>query len=191
MRFASHTHPPRTAVPPAWPEQGHDPGLYIRVGTYFHEAKEDQIIEHAQHLATGRMRPGAPILSPPKLKDFLRLKLAPRHRATFAAVVLDYRLRLIDFVEIFQGSVSGVVIHNREIVRELLQRNAGAVAFAKSDPGGIAEATETDKQHYLYLRDGLALLDIRVLDYFLVANNVVSLAQEVRWAEESPRAGSA
>jgi DNA repair protein RadC len=151
--------------------------LYVHDGIRFREAQEDEIIQAAQQLVTERLSPGSPLPPPAELKDLLRLKLALRHRATFATLSLDYRYRIIDYTELFQGTATGVVVHNREIVRELLHHNAGGVIFARSVPPGVDASYDTYASHYRHLREGLAHIDVCVLDYLIVTDSVISLAE--------------
>ncbi len=95
----------------------------------------------------------------PEIKEFLWLTLAPRHRSTFAASLLDYRFRLINFVELFEGTATGVWVYRRQIVRVLLEHNCSVLVFARNETAGVAEPSASDERDYRELRDGLALID--------------------------------
>jgi DNA repair protein RadC len=158
--------------------------LYTRAGDDYHEAAAEDIIQTAQRLLTDRVHPRQPMFSPQELEDFLRLQLAPNHRTTFAALLLDRRLRLIAFVELFQGTVDHVHVPLREVLRELFRHNAEVAIFARSEPSGDAEPSADDMAHYHQLRDGLAIMDIRVLDYYRVTGRaVISVARQRPRAE--------
>jgi DNA repair protein RadC len=150
--------------------------LYVREGDAFQEASIEDIIASAQNLISERIRPRRRLLSPPELKEFLRIQLAPRHRATFAALLLDHHCRMIAFVELFEGTVDIVDVPPREVVRVVIQHNAGAVVFARSVACGRTQPSDADEAHYRQLRDALALIDVRVLDYLVIGETIASAA---------------
>jgi len=107
------------------------------------------------------------------------LKLGNRDFETFCCLFLDSRHRLIEFVELFRGTIDGASVHPREVVREALQRNAAAVIFCHPHPSGIAEPSQADELITRRLRDALQLVEIRVLDHLIVAGGeVLSMAEK-------------
>ncbi len=96
MLSTRYAHSARMSFPCTWPEPEDRVPLYIRDGTQFREAQHEQVLKHARSLVAERVRPDAPLLCMPEIKEFLWLTLAPRHRSTFAALLLDYRFRLIN-----------------------------------------------------------------------------------------------
>ena len=93
------------------------------------------------------------------------------------STLLDNRHRLIEFVELFRGTIDGASVHPREVVKEALKHNAAAVIFVHPHPSGIAEASTADELITRRLKDALQLVDIRVLDHLIVAGDqVVSFA---------------
>jgi DNA repair protein RadC len=116
--------------------------------------------------------------SPRAAADFLTLKLGDRDFETFCCLFLDNRHRLIEFVELFRGTLDGASVHPREVVREALKRNAAAVIFAHPHPSGVAEPSRADELITRRLKDALQLIDIRVLDHLIVAGGeVLSFAE--------------
>ena len=99
-------------------------------------AKPETIISAARARVARRIRRGAALASPAALKDFLRLTLGTREFETFCIIFLDSRHRLIEFVELFRGSLTGASVHPREVVKEALKRNAGAVILVHPHPAG-------------------------------------------------------
>lgn len=87
----------------------------------------------------------------------------------FCSLYLDSRHRLIDFVEMFRGTIDGASVYPREVVKEALRRNAAAVIVAHNHPSGVAEPSQADELITRRLRDALGMVDIRVLDHLLVA----------------------
>ena len=90
----------------------------------------------------------------------------------------DNRHRLIEFVELFRGTIDGASVHPREVVKEALRHNAAAVIFAHPHPSGVAEPSRADALITRRLKDALQLVDIRVLDHLIVAGgDIVSFSE--------------
>ena len=82
------------------------------------------------------------------------------------------------FEELFRGSINGAAVHPREVVRRCLAHNAAAVIFAHNHPSGVAEPSQADCEITAQLKQALQLIDVRVLDHFIVGSGTpVSLAQ--------------
>jgi DNA repair protein RadC len=92
--------------------------------------------------------------------------------------LLDKRHRLIEYVELFRGTIDGASVHPREVVKLALARNAAALLFAHPHPSGVAEPSQADELITQRLKDALSLIDVRVLDHFIVAGgDVTSMAE--------------
>jgi DNA repair protein RadC len=89
----------------------------------------------------------------------------------FCCLHLDNRHRLIAFDELFRGTIDGASVHPREVVKQALARNAAAVILAHNHPSGVAEPSQADELVTRRLREALQLVDIRVLDHMIVADN--------------------
>ena len=153
--------------------------LYVRDGGEFREAHSRDVIERANALIAQRYRAGTPVLdTPSRTREFLRLKLGALDHEVFAVLFLSTRHTLIEYVELFRGTIDGASVHPREVAKECLARGAAAVIFAHCHPSGQATASQADELITRRLKESLALLDIRVLDHFIVANNVVSSMAE-------------
>ncbi len=150
--------------------------LLVKDEDGFREASAEEIIQRAQGLVSDLFCSQRPLLSLPDMQELLRIQLAPRYRSTFAALLLDRRFRFIDFVEIFHGGVDGVCMHTREVVRELLSRNAEVVILARNDTAQCTDVSAADVLVLRQLREALAYVDIRVLDYFVIGADVLSVA---------------
>jgi DNA repair protein RadC len=122
---------------------------------------------------------GASVLdSPQQVRDYLRLSLAGREYEVFVAVCLDTQHRVLCDQELFRGTLSQTSVYPREVVKAALAANAAAVIFAHNHPSGVAEPSRADELLTRALKDALALVDIRVLDHFVVARGgVVSFAE--------------
>jgi len=142
-------------------------------------ATPDQIIAAARAYVARRLRRGTPLSSPAALKDFLRVNLGMREFETFCVAFLDSRHRLIEFVELFRGSLTGASVHPREVVKEALARSAGAVILVHPHPSGVAEPSQADELITRRLQEALQLVDIRVLDHLIVAGDeIVSFCEQ-------------
>jgi DNA repair protein RadC len=88
-----------------------------------------------------------------------------------SSTLLDARHRLIEYVELFRGTIDGASVHPREVVKQALARNAAAVILAHNHPSGVCEPSQADELVTRRLREALQLVDIRVLDHMIVADN--------------------
>jgi DNA repair protein RadC len=107
--------------------------------------------------------------SPRAVRDYLRLTLAGREQEVFAVLLLDAQHRVIACEELFQGTLTQTSVYPREVVKCALKHNAAAVIFAHNHPSGVAEPSHADEILTRSLKSALALVDIQVLDHFLVA----------------------
>ena len=108
---------------------------------------------------------------------YLKARLAGYPYEVFACLFLDSRNRVIAFEELFRGSIGGASVHPREVVRRCLAHNAAAIIVAHNHPSGVAEPSRDDRLITLRLRDALALVDVRVVDHFIVGDGTpISLA---------------
>ena len=139
----------------------------------FAPATSEEIIASAREHLSRRVRRGVSLSSPQAVRDFLAVKLGAREFESFSCLFLDNRHRLIEFVELFRGTIDRATVHPREVVKEALQRNAAAVLLAHQHPSGVAEISAADEQITKRLVAALGSVDIRVLDHCLVAGGEV------------------
>jgi DNA repair protein RadC len=90
---------------------------------------------------------------------------------------MDNRHRMIAFEELFNGTIDGASVHPREVVKRCLHHNAAAVIFAHNHPSGVPEPSQSDERITQKLKEALHLIDVRVLDHFVVGDAVVSFAE--------------
>src|SRR6202035_5406331 len=136
-------------------------------------ATAEQIIAAARERIAHRLRRGSTLSSPQATRDFLTLTLGSREFESFCAIFLDKRHRIIEFVELFRGTIDSASVHPREVVKMALRRNAAAVVFAHPHPSGVTEPSQADELITRRLVEALRLVDIRVLDHFIVAGTEV------------------
>lgn len=141
-------------------------------------ATATEVIAASRRLMTRRVRRGAPLDSPSAVRDFLTTKLGALEHEVFAVLLLDTRHRLIEYVELFRGTIDGASVHPREVVKLALARNAAAIILAHPHPSGIAEPSAADELITQRLKEALGLVDIRVLDHLIIAGGeAVSLCE--------------
>jgi DNA repair protein RadC len=117
------------------------------------------------------MRSGPALDTPGATHRFLITRLRDQPYELFCCLHLDNRHRLIAFDELFRGTIDSASVHPREVVRQALARNAAAVILAHNHPSGVCEPSQADQIITRRLREALALVDIRVLDHCIVADN--------------------
>jgi DNA repair protein RadC len=124
-----------------------------------------------------RFRRGVILESPAKTHQYLTHRLADREHEVFTVLLLDNRHRLIEYLELFRGTIDGASVYPREVVKEALRHNAAAVIACHNHPSGVCEPSQADQVITRRLREALALVDIRLLDHILIAGSqAVSLA---------------
>ncbi|NTV70040.1 MAG: DNA repair protein RadC [Azonexaceae bacterium] len=121
----------------------------------------------------------APIMSSPQaLRDWLRLHCAGLEHEVFLVLYLDAHHRLIEAEELFRGTLTQTSVYPRELVKGALARNAAALAVAHNHPSGEAEPSRADELLTQNLKSALSLVDVRVIDHFVVAGNqILSFAE--------------
>jgi DNA repair protein RadC len=146
--------------------------LYVRDGNLFREAAAQVVLDRANALIARRFRIGTPVLAAPdRTREFLRLKLGALEHEVFSVLFLDNRDRLIEYVELFRGTINSASVHPREVVKEALARNAAGLIMCHCHPSGEASPSQADEQITHRLKEALALLEIRVLDHIIVAGS--------------------
>jgi DNA repair protein RadC len=109
--------------------------------------------------------------SPQAVRDYLVLKLGSLTKEVFLVLFLDTQNRLVATEEMFSGSLKETSVYPREVLKRALHHNAAAVIFAHNHPSGIAQQSQADEMITKQLKQALALVDVRVLDHFIVAGN--------------------
>ena len=152
---------------------GDQPGHYIANGP----VSSEEILRMASKLLNRRFARGRALCSPQEAKSFVAMKLGRQEHEVFAALFLDNRHRVLGFEQLFRGTIDGASVHPREVVKRTLELNAAAVIFAHNHPSGAAEPSRADLRITERLKEALSLIDVRVLDHFVVGDEVVSFAE--------------
>ena len=146
---------------------------------YRPETPARDVIQEALSLLTNTIkRKSFSLTSCQAVKNYCRLNLATREHEIFGALFLDSQHRLIEFRELFRGTIDGCSVYVREVAKEALSLNAAAIIFTHNHPSGVCEPSQADIQITKKLQEALSVFDVRVLDHFIVsAEEVVSFAE--------------
>ena len=127
------------------------------------------VMEMSRRSLQEEMQAGDALNSPRAVRDYLQLLLRGRAQEVFVALFLDAQHRVIASEELFHGTLTQTSVYPREVVKRALHHNAAAVLFAHNHPSGVAEPSHADELLTTALKQALALVDVRVLDHFIVA----------------------
>jgi len=136
------------------------------------------IFEMSRRALNEQMQEKDVLSSPQQVRDYLVLKLGSRLKEVFLVLFLDAQNRLIASEEMFSGTLTQTSVYPREVVKRALHFNAAAVIFAHNHPSGVTKQSQADEMITQELKKALALVDVRVLDHFIVAgNNTLSFVE--------------
>jgi DNA repair protein RadC len=138
---------------------------------------EHQVLEAAAEILACKYVREDAFTSSEATKEFLRFKLGKYEREVFAVMLLNSQHKLIDYTELFFGTIDAAAVYPREVVKLVLSENAAAVIFAHNHPSGINEPSIADKNITKRLQEALALIDVRVLDHIIIGDGTYSFAE--------------
>jgi DNA repair protein RadC len=124
-----------------------------------------------------RAKRGDVLEDPDTVRAFLASRLRDLKAEQFCVLFLDNRHRVIAYEAMFQGTINSASVHPREVVRASIKHNAAAVILAHNHPSGVAEPSQSDERITQRLKESLALIDVRVLDHFVVGDSLISFAE--------------
>ena len=142
------------------------------------DVEKQSVITLAMKVLAIKHRAGRSLSKPEETRNYLRLRLADYRNEVFGSLFLDNRHRIIAVRELFQGTIDGASVHPRVVVQQAMEVNAAAMVFFHNLPSGVAEPSRADEMLTRRLSEALALVDVRVLDHF-----VVSAGESVSFAE--------
>lgn len=139
---------------------------------------EEEILRAAEEILTRRFQRGEQLSDPSAAGRILKMRLAHIEDEVFTVAFLDTRHRLISIQDLFHGGIDGCEVHPRVVVKRALELNAAAVILGHQHPSGEPEPSSADRALTARLKQALALVDIRLLDHFVVggAKEPVSMA---------------
>lgn len=156
--------------------------LYVcnSAGEYL-AAPDDCVIDAARKVVERSVCKGMALTSPTRVRDFLWLKLAEYEHEVFAVIWLDSQHRVIEYSELFRGTLNSASVYPREVVKAALHHNAGAVIFAHNHPSGEPEPSDADYRITERLKEALDLIEVRTLDHIVLGGSAsVSFAERGR-----------
>lgn len=139
---------------------------------------ENQVLEAAAEILASRYVREGEFISSQATREFLRFKLGGYEREIFSVMLLDSQHKLINYKELFFGTINSASVHPREVVKLALYENASAVIFAHNHPSGSSQSSRTDIEITKRLQEALSLIDVSVLDHIIVGETTSSLAEE-------------
>lgn len=155
-------------------------GLLIRdVTGQYRPADAVEVLTAAQQLLAVQVRGSDVLSSPIVAKEFLRTRLGHLPHEVFAVLHLDSQNRVLDYVEMFRGTVTQTSVYPREVVRDALSHNSCALLLVHNHPSGAAEPSRADEALTQTIKAAAALVDVRVLDHFIVTGRSVRSMAEM------------
>lgn len=145
----------------------------------FQYSSVDEVINAARDIMESMMAQRDTVLTSPELvRQYLQLRLGKSEREVFCVLFLDSQNRLISAEDLFQGTIDGASVYPREVVKAAMKNNAAAVVFSHNHPSGYLEPSQADIRITERLKAALELIDVRVLDHFIVSGiDSVSFAE--------------
>ena len=132
--------------------------------------RAERTIRRALRLLESELRRDSIALTSPQVvRSYLTLRLARMEHEVFCAIWLDAQHRVLQFEELFRGTLTQTSVYPREVVKAALRINSAAVILAHNHPSGVAQPSQADELLTRNLKDALALVEVKVLDHFIVA----------------------
>ena len=136
------------------------------------------VLELARRALAAQLKQQTLFDAPDAVRDYLQLQLGSRPHEIFAVMFLDSQHRLIVLEELFRGTLTQTSVYPREVVVRALALNAASVVLAHNHPSGTAQPSRADEALTQTLKAALGLVDVRVLDHFVVTSTeTVSMAE--------------
>ncbi len=144
----------------------------------FSQASGEHIISEALSVLDGKIKRQGNIGSTEDAKALVALRLGSLRHEVFAVIFLDSQNRIIDYREMFRGTLTQASVYPREIVRESLELNAAALIVAHNHPSGVTAPSAADQSLTRVIKSTMALVDVRLLDHLIVGGGqVLSFAE--------------
>jgi len=144
-------------------------------------AQLQAVLEMARRHLAERLRRDSALESPQAVRDYLKARLRHEPHEVFGCLFLDAKHRVLAFEALFQGSIDGASVYPRQVVKRALAHNAAALILCHNHPSGVAEPSQADRVLTLRLKEALALIDVRVLDHFIVGDGEPLSLAEYGW----------
>ncbi|MEE9310710.1 MAG: DNA repair protein RadC [Cocleimonas sp.] len=135
------------------------------------------VVEMSRRYLEEKIHRGDAMDNADDVKNYLQSRLQHYPFEVFSCLFLDNKHRVIEYEELFRGTIDGASVHPREVVRRVLHHNAAAIILAHNHPSGVAEPSQSDKLITQKLKQALEMIDVRVLDHFIIGDEMVSFAE--------------
>jgi len=135
------------------------------------------VVEMSRRYLEEKIQRGDALENAADVRNYLKSRLQHYPFEVFSCLFLDNKHRVIKYEELFRGTIDGASVHPREVVRRVLHHNAAAIILAHNHPSGIAEPSQSDIQITSRLKQALEMIDVRVLDHFIIGDEMVSFAE--------------
>jgi DNA repair protein RadC len=144
----------------------------------YRQARPSEVVAAALDLVQAQVQRGFLLTAPSAAREYLAVRLGGLEHEVFAVVFLDAQNRVIEYQEMFRGTVSQTAVYPREVVKAALALNASAAILVHNHPSGTSEPSRADALQTQTLKTALSLVDVRVLDHLLIAGSgAVSFAE--------------
>ena len=144
-------------------------------------AQLQAVLEMARRHLAERLQRDSALESPQAVRDYLKAQLRHEPHEVFACLFLDSKHRVLAFEVLFHGSIDSASVYPRQVVKRSLAHNAAALILTHNHPSGVAEPSQADRILTKRLQDALALIDVRVLDHFIVGDGEPLSMAEFGW----------
>lgn len=141
--------------------------------TFNRPITEEELIRAAKNAIAEKLVAKPVFDSPNAVRDYLTLELAQLETEVFYVLYLNSQHHLIEQHPLFTGTIDGAAVYPREVVRQVIKFNASAVILAHNHPSGVADPSAADRKLTERIKDALALIDVRVLDHFVIGKQQV------------------
>ena len=141
-------------------------------------ATTEQILAAARRALAHRVRRGASLSSPQKVREYLTMRLGHLDHEVFGVILADQRHRVIEYIELFRGTIDGASVYPREVVKLVLDKGAAAAVAYHNHPSGVKDQSHADELITRKLAQALAAVEVKLLDHLILAgSSVLSLAE--------------
>jgi len=144
-------------------------------------AQLQAVLEMSRRHLAERLRRDSALESPQAVRDYLKAQLRHEPHEVFGCLFLDAKHRVLAFEVLFRGSIDSASVYPRQVVKRSLANNAAAVILTHNHPSGVSEPSQADRVLTQRLKDALALVEVRVLDHFIVGDGEPLSMAELGW----------
>ena len=142
-----------------------------------HPVNDKQILDDAAYIIAQKQFRDGVLNSPNDCEEYLKHKLAIHEHEVLAVLFLDSQNRILEFKELFRGTINAASVYPREVVKEVLELNAASVILAHNHPSGVTTPSQADKLITTKLQQALNLIDVSVLDHIIIGESTYSFAE--------------